>query len=85
MNIDDLADEEGEIPRFKDEAPENLSEMTARQLAYYFKTGSESQKIVYMEFVNTQPKEYQTEFNEALQDPTLGESDDDIYDEDGAY
>lgn len=81
MSIDDLTDDE-EISRFRNEAYENLAELDARELAHYFKIGSESQRIIYKEFLQTQSKEYQQEFNDALADPLLGEREGDDFEDD---
>lgn len=81
MAIDDIVgdeeeDENSEIRRFSKariEPDKDISDMTPRELAYYYKYGNEEQKILYTTFLSTQSQEYRSSFDEASKDPLLGE------------
>jgi hypothetical protein len=86
MTINDTfeEDEDNEIRRFSKariEPDKDISDMTARELAYYHKNGNEQQQILYRTFLNAQSEEYKTGFDEALKDPLLGERIDDDFED----
>jgi len=79
MGLDDLTDEDGEISRFREEVHKELSEMSARELAYHIKIGDESQRMIYQSFLETQPDDYRDKVKDALADPLLGETEEDDF------
>jgi hypothetical protein len=79
MSLDDLADKEGEISRFREEENKELSEMSARELAYHIKAGDESQRMIYRSFLEAQPDEYRDKVEDALADSLLGETEKDDF------
>ncbi len=79
MTIDNTVEdgeEESEIRRFakaRIESDKDISDMTPRELAYYYKHGNEQQRILYTTFLSTQSGEYRSSFDEASKDALLGE------------
>lgn len=81
MGIDDLADEDEEISRFREEVHKELSEMSAREFAYHIKAGDESQRMIYRSFLEKQSDEYREKVDDALANPFLDEREkDDFFD-----
>ncbi|MEK6828631.1 MAG: hypothetical protein AABY15_00770 [Nanoarchaeota archaeon] len=86
MRIDDFVTEtaggEDEIPGDRNKSYDYLASMPARELAYYFKTGTSNEIIIYTAFLKTKSEQYNKEFTEASADPLLGERDEDEFADD---
>ncbi len=66
-----------EIADFRASVHGELSGYSARELAYHFANGEEDTRIIYWDFLRTKSNEFQNEFQRHLEDPLLGEREED--------
>jgi hypothetical protein len=58
--------DDADVERLEKAIRSALSSMPAHELAGYFIRGDENQRVIYRNFVRSQPQEYQKEFNKQV-------------------